>query len=247
MFLLCSFLFYPARSSQKISDIFNQANSLYEKGNFKEAISYYEQLVQSGKVSSDLYYNLGNACFKAGLPGRAILYYEKAMKFSPRNKELKQNLAYVRSLTVDKQFDEDGSIIFFLLSGMNGFLSINELTIIFMIFYFILFFTGLIYIFLPEKSVRFYNRIIASFVLFCFLISSFFLAIRIYDEEYVKKGIIMFSQEKARSGPGEDYTEVFTVHEGSKVFLRQTQGDWRQITLPSGYSGWVKNKSIEEI
>ncbi|PYI91509.1 MAG: hypothetical protein DMF03_03375, partial [Verrucomicrobia bacterium] len=59
---------------------FEKANSEYAAGNFKEAISDYNALVQSGEWSANLFYNLGNACYRIGDYGRAILNYERTLR-----------------------------------------------------------------------------------------------------------------------------------------------------------------------
>jgi len=243
---ICYSLCY-CNESKNFQDKFKEGNLLYEHGDYKGAEKLYEDLIKSGVINSALYYNAGNASFKTGSTGKAILYYERALRMSPRDEDIKQSLRYISSVTVDKQTDENSGIVYLLFSGLNGLLSINELTITVFILYVILFLAGLIYIFSDRPSIKFFLRVTGVFLLFFFFLSSLFLCIRIYDQEYMKKGIIMISQEKARSGPGEDYTEVFTIHEGSKVLLRDILQDWRKITLPNGYSGWIKNKSVEEI
>src|SRR5689334_21968587 len=59
---------------------FDSANKLYEQGKFTEAASAYEKMVQTGQASAAVYYNLGNAFFKAGQIGRAIAAYNAAEK-----------------------------------------------------------------------------------------------------------------------------------------------------------------------
>src|SRR5262249_50947196 len=77
-------------------DAFDAANKLYEQGKFNEAASAYEKLVQSGQVSAALYFNLGNAFFKAGQVGRAIAEYRRAEQLTPRDPDLRANLQFAR-------------------------------------------------------------------------------------------------------------------------------------------------------
>jgi len=229
------------------SGSFEKANELYERGDFSGAMEGYEQILKEGAADAALYYNMGNACFKKDMLGRAILYYEKALILSPRDRDIRQNLEYVRSLTADKQYSNGEGIIHFFLSGMKGFLSLNELTVMVILLYFFLFLLAFIFIFTDSKALKFYIKLSGFFLLLLFVLSIFFLSSRIYNMEYNPGAIIMTEQAEARSGPGDNYTEVFTVHEGSLVYLRQNQRDWSQITLPSGYTGWVKSGMIEKI
>lgn len=77
---------------------FESANKLYEEGQFKAAAEAYEKLVAGGRVSSALYFNAGNAWFKAGDLGRAIFNYRLAERLAPRDPDLRVNLRMAREL-----------------------------------------------------------------------------------------------------------------------------------------------------
>ncbi len=47
-------------------------------GKFEQAVSLYEQLLESGFINGQIYYNLGNAYYRLGMPGKSILYYRRA-------------------------------------------------------------------------------------------------------------------------------------------------------------------------
>jgi tetratricopeptide (TPR) repeat protein len=75
---------------------FEAANKLYEQGKFPEAAGTYEKLLQSGPPSDTLYFNLGNAWFKAGQIGRAIAAYRQAERLAPRDPSVRFNLQFAR-------------------------------------------------------------------------------------------------------------------------------------------------------
>src|SRR4030067_3096290 len=76
--------------------LFQKANRFYDSGNFNSAIQSYHQLLDKGIKEATVYYNLGNAYFKARQLGKAILYYRKALKLAPRDKDIKTNLNFSR-------------------------------------------------------------------------------------------------------------------------------------------------------
>jgi tetratricopeptide (TPR) repeat protein len=78
---------------------FFHANALYKDGQYDAAVQEYEQLLQSGRTSGNLYFNLGNAYFKAGKKGKAIVNYERARRLIPGDPDLRANLEYAQSLT----------------------------------------------------------------------------------------------------------------------------------------------------
>src|SRR6266513_1835016 len=75
---------------------FSKANQEYAAGQFKEAIDDYEALARSGPWSAYLFYDLGNAYFRAGDFGHAILNYERALALERHHPEATANLQIAR-------------------------------------------------------------------------------------------------------------------------------------------------------
>src|SRR5947207_862891 len=80
-----------------VSTAFDQANKLFEEGKFTEAAVAYEKMLGNGQASPALYFNLGNALFKAGQVGRAVLNYRLAGQLAPRDPDIRANLKFARS------------------------------------------------------------------------------------------------------------------------------------------------------
>ncbi len=76
---------------------FEAGNTLYAEGKFADAASEYQHLLKSGKASAAIYFNLGNAHFKAGQIGRAIAAYHAAELLSPRDPDIRANLQFARN------------------------------------------------------------------------------------------------------------------------------------------------------
>ena len=53
-------------------------------------------MIHSGTVSPAIYFNLGNAYFKAGQLGRAIAALREAEKLAPRDPDVRANLQFIR-------------------------------------------------------------------------------------------------------------------------------------------------------
>src|SRR5688500_9963636 len=79
-----------------VATAFDSANKLYEQRNFPAAAAAYEDLIRSGATSPIVYFNLGNAWFKAGQLGRAIAAYRQAQRLAPRDPNVRFNLQFVR-------------------------------------------------------------------------------------------------------------------------------------------------------
>src|SRR4029077_15575700 len=71
---------------------FNKANAEYAAGHFKEAIELYDKVITSGHASANVFYDLGNAYFRARDLGRAILNYERALALDRHHPETRANI-----------------------------------------------------------------------------------------------------------------------------------------------------------
>ncbi|HYV31015.1 MAG TPA: tetratricopeptide repeat protein [Candidatus Binatia bacterium] len=95
-FVVATFLWAFAGRANDLSATFDAANRLYEQGKYSEAAVAYERLIQSGERSETLYFNLGDAFFKAGQLGRAIAAWRQGELLAPRDPGLRFNLQFAR-------------------------------------------------------------------------------------------------------------------------------------------------------
>lgn len=73
----------------------SEADSAYNMGNYKEAISIYEAVAEDYGFSAPLLFNLGNAYVQDGDYGNAMLCYQRAKKLAPSNKQINGNIKYL--------------------------------------------------------------------------------------------------------------------------------------------------------
>ena len=71
------------------------ADDEYAKGNYQQAIKDYQEILKAG-VSSEIYYNLGNAYYRTDNITQALLAYERALQLSTGDNEIRFNLQYAR-------------------------------------------------------------------------------------------------------------------------------------------------------
>ena len=50
-----------------------------------------------------------------------------------------------------------------------------------------------------------------------------------------------------KGSPAESGTELFVIHEGTKVKIRSTLGDWSEIEIADGNVGWMLSNGLEKI
>ena len=125
--IILSFLFLSLNCfSEDVNMLFTKANELYRKGDFAGAGETYEKILKTGIVSSEVYFDLGNAYFKQKKTAPSILNFERALKLSPRDEDIAFNLALANLQAVDKIIPVPRLFYRRWLSAFTGSLSSSE-------------------------------------------------------------------------------------------------------------------------
>jgi tetratricopeptide (TPR) repeat protein len=225
--------------------LFSQANAQYAEGNYAEAAAQYEQVITE-QPSAEAYYNLGNAYFKQGELAQAILAYERALRIEPSYKDAKHNLLFAQSRIVDNIEDTQSFFLSNWLKAIRN--ALNQQT--WMILSIALFICMLIGFFLFAfsqtvwvRKTAFYTSLVALLISFVACINAGSLHHRDTEraEAIITQGIV-----NAKSSPDRSGTDLFTVHEGTKVEITETIGDWCCIHV-GNYIGWMPLAHLERI
>ncbi|UCE18308.1 MAG: tetratricopeptide repeat protein [Gemmatimonadota bacterium] len=227
--------------------LFNKANQLYEEGKYEEAIVEYERITGSGIENGYVYYNLGNAYFNNKQLGRAILSFERARRLLPRDEDIKANLEHVKLLTVDKIETPKPGWIAQLIIGLHNLFSLVEVTVIVWILYITL--CLMIVLFILSQSPRMRSTLLhtGAVALALLILTGGSLFFKVRAAESTEIAVVMAPKVDARSGPGDEYTKMFTLHEGTKVKIRQSREGWHLISIPGGTGGWIEAETVERI
>ncbi len=216
----------------------------YAAGNYKEALQTWIDIYNTGFRSANLNYNIGNAYFKMGDMPNAILFFERAYLLSPADENINYNLEIARSLTVDR-FNEIPELFFikwfnFVSLLLNG----NTWSLISIICFILSLISLSVYIY----SSRFRLKVTGFWIaLAFFVISVTSISFSWQNRTLVHdshKGIISAPQVSGKSSPDTSGTDLFVLHEGTKVTLGDELGGWYEITLSDGNKGWIPSNSI---
>jgi tetratricopeptide (TPR) repeat protein len=244
LFLMFSWNLYALPGQDYQEKLFTRGNSEYQKGNYESAERYYSQALNSGYDSGSLYYNLGNASFKQKRLGDAIYYWEKASHKLPADREIQENLELANLLIVDRIEISDNPWLLRILARVTGFFTAKqEAWIILGLFYAAnIFFAWYLLAKNPRHSFRALLVCIGLGLLF--LIFACSLSWKIYEQDYRQNAVVVEQKVDVRSGPGPENIAVFTIHEGITVRVHGSNSGWYQISLPNGWSGWLRKDSI---
>lgn len=227
-----------------VTSLFYTANTLYEQEKYKEAIDKYEEILKEGYASGSLYYNLGNCYFKLGMLGKTILYYERAKRLMPRDPELIFNYNYVCSLLEDKIETPRKNWIIKKLDFIIYLLSLGRWIGLTAIIWLVFILSAITAVYFTSFRKVFKYIGIISVILLCIGLTN--IAI-LYRETQSPQAIVLSKEIPVRYGPGEGEVEAFILHEGTKASIKKTNGEWTQIKLPDGKSGWLPQGAVEKI
>lgn len=234
-------------SAQDTAALWDEANTAYYNNDYVSAVALYDSIARSGMVSSKLYYNMGNAYFKAGKIGKSILYYNKAQRLAPGNEDIAHNLEIANTYTRNRI---EPIPDFFLKRWMRSFSSImsgNSWAVLSVVF-FGLVLGGLLLYLLPlgrrARKAGFYGGL-AALILFLFAFS--FAATDHKESTDAAQAIVTSASASVKSSPDNAGKDLFLLYEGAKVEVRDSLNGWREIVLADGNRGWIKAEAIEMI
>ena len=228
---------------ETISELYRQGNAFYEREQYAEASRTYERILQQGFRNGFVYYNLGNAYFKQNQIGRAILAYERAARLMPRDRDVHANLEIANLRTVDRLEISEPWVGQRILRSMT----VNEVTVGTSLTGSLLIILGIGFVLSDRGAIRRRLFQVGVVVGIIFLLSGATAALRVYDYAGRREAIILARECEARSGPGTNDDQLFSLHEGTKVSIVEERGGWKRIALPDGKEGWVDRETLEEI
>ncbi|WP_028891407.1 tetratricopeptide repeat protein [Tenacibaculum sp. 47A_GOM-205m] len=243
LFLLVSF----STLAQNTNDLFSNANSLYKEGNYDEAIKLYKQIESQNIASSELYYNLGNCYYKLNKVAPTIYNYEKALQLNPLNEDAKNNLILAKRLTLDRIEALPKSVFQKFNENYLQKLTYNAWAIVTVVISFIASILFLLFYFAysPNKKRLYFSTSIISFLL---LIISITITYSQYSQSKNTVEAIIFTEEiSIKNEPISDSDDVFSLHEGTKVFILDSVDNWKKIKLADGKIGWTQSKNLKEL
>lgn len=247
-FILLTFLLGNSPIHASTSPLlFKKANELYRGKQYLESIALYDSILKENKTNYLVYYNLGNSHFKQGNIAAAILNYERAKTLNPDDEDINYNLRIAYSNTVDKI--EPIPLLFyqrwwqsFLNALPTGVWSVLSIGILWLAFA-----TGVAYLFAKTVSSK-RNTFLASINLLILSGVCYYISMASHRLIYDNHGaIVMEASAYIKSSPDEKSTNLFMLHQGTKVEVTEETPGWKKIKIANGNVGWVATDQVEKI
>ena len=221
-------------SAAPIDAPFEKANSEYMAGNFKEAISNYTTVVQSGEWSANLFYNLGNAYYRTGDYGRAILNYERALRIDRQHPEAQANLRVAHDETRGLELTPSFFERYLSAGDIGGFTNAAA----------VLFWLAVILLAIRPRGSFLLSAIVSFILTGCCAFAIYALANGTRGQA---AAVIVGGNVQARVATADTAGSVLALPPGSEVLLLQPRGDWTYAALPNGQRGWIPTDAVEKV
>ena len=237
-----------AQGGSQVDSVWNAANAAYAEGRWNDALAGYEEISAMGWESAALYCNMGDAFFKDGNIGKAILFYERSLKLDPSYSDARHNLELLNSMIQDRIDPVPEFILKVWTRDICYLMDSDSWAAAFLVFLAITLAMLLLFILAPGIGGRragFFTGLVTL------LLAIFSISFSIWQKnEYMstEKAIVTRPVASVKSSPSsESATDLFVLHEGTKVTVIDKVGTWNNVELADGRQGWIPSADMEAI
>lgn len=231
-----------------------QGDSAYAKGNYILAEKLYLEALKKDGSSAQLFYNIGNACYRQGNLGKAVLNYERSLKLDPTDQDTRDNLEFVQGKLTDKQID-NGSFMLSLKNQIVEWFTADTWAVIAVVLFAVFIGCMAVYLFsnvVITRKISFFGGSLIFIITLITVLISFAAANRTESNAYA---IIMPPASQLSTSPREARTQseqAFLLHEGTKVLIvdsisSSAEGKWYEVKVGARDRAWIKASDLQRI
>ena len=242
----------------------SEADSAYNRGDYKEAVQIYQEVAEDYGVSAPLLFNLGNAFMQDGDYGNAMLCYQRAKKLDPSNKRINGNIRYLVGKIEDankaeqkgkrKKVTEDTPNFFQSVHSSIAQDTSSNVWAGWAAASFLLF-SGCVCLYLFNSNVLmrktgFFGGFILLGISIICLVCAYTGAAELQNKDY---GIVLTYKAELQTEPSKNTKAgqnegILTRGTKVRIISEETDADgivnWYKVRLNSDYIGWLKAEEV---
>lgn len=231
-------------AAQTPLQLMQRGNDAYAKGDFVAAAQAYNAVLDAGYESADLYYNLGNVYYRQEEYGLSILNYERALRLKPNFRDAKQNLDLADSKTEDQIAALPEIFLAQWAHSVVAWFSPTGWRICTLILLTLLGTAVVLFLLSRDYAWR-KGALIGGIVTLVFLLLCIACTISAsvrYNRH--NQAIVTAPMAVVKSSPEENSIDKLVLHEGTKVNIEETLGEWHKIQIADGNNGWLQTDEV---
>lgn len=221
------------------ADTFQQANQLFLQGDYDGAAKAYQSLCDQGFASASLYYDLGNAHYRAGRLGWAVASWQRALRLSPGDADARHNLEVARAGIVDRIVGEREEPFFDrVLARISGPAAVALFAVPWLALW------GLLLV--RRRSFGPLRPFLTAGVIAAALLATGTGALLAgkASAERTPMAVVVSKSSAVREGPSASLRAAFELHEGTAVRVLSGDGEFLRVRLSNGLEGWVAKAEL---
>lgn len=227
---------------------FEEGISAYSEARFSDAISAFEQAIDSSdKPTAAMYYNLGNAYYKSDELASAILAYERAYRLAPADRDIRYNLDLATSKTEDKITPAPAALLSGWVDGISHWFNLHTWVTLDIILLLLTCGLVLLYFFSGKRALRLTGFYAAMVTALLFIFTN---AMTIRLNRFIQNpsgAVIMSPIVTIKSSPDQSATDIVVLHAGVRVQVQKAVASFYEVSLPDGVVGWIPQSDLEFI
>lgn len=233
-------------TSVSYNNWFEDGNTAYDEGNYEQAMTFYNSIVEVGMESADLYYNMGNTYYKMKDYPHAILYYEKALKLNPGDEDTRVNLEIANLAVVDKINPIPQSFLKRWWNNLKSLFSADGWAWLGVGLFAVLLTCLFAFLMSRRTGLRKLGFFVGLVALLCLTLSVIFAVESQRSLSRHDEAIVMTPTVTVMSSPSDQSVGLFVLHEGAKVRVLDSARDWNKIKIADGSVGWLPASDMTE-
>ena len=220
----------------------DQAEAFFKQKQYDQALSIWYGMIESGKSSAGIFYNIGLAESQLQNTPKAMLAYEKALRLKPMNEAIQSAIIEERKKIQDATIpvapfflnEWYKAMITFLRPGYWSFLGLCLIGIMIMS------------LLSANKKFKTEERQLHRYKLPLIVLGTFFILSGwlSYREIYRENEAIVAVTCEVRQAPASDSPEARTLYPGEKILMTDRIGEWYHVQLLNLDAGWIKKDCL---
>tara|TARA_X000000950_G_scaffold140921_2_gene174918 strand:- start:3850 stop:4587 length:738 start_codon:yes stop_codon:yes gene_type:complete len=224
-------------------NLFKKGTEFYDSGDYQMAIAYFDSLISSGTISSEIHYNKGNCYFKLDSLALAIVEYERGLNINPKDLDIVYNLKICNDLIIDDINHLPELFYKQWFSALYNTISVYNWQILIIISLILLIISLIVAKIKTNNNLKIFN----TFLSIIFSISLTIYFIGNFTEKNNIQAIVKENIVNIRSAPSAESSVQFTIHSGTKVVVIDAVENWLNISISDGRKGWAQQTNFTEI